>query len=263
MKPIYYENQVLFLMYHYFSSNESRYVISKERFHKQMDLLYQLGYKAISIEKYFDFVENGKSVPPNAVVITFDDGAKEIYDQAIPILKMYGYPSATFIIPKLIDDQEYNQSSGMWLSWDQIRELKKERMSFYSHTYNCHHYVDIDEKGNQKPSLANRIYLKDKKRCETEDEYRHRIKKDMLLAEKRITAELGNQPKFLCVPYGAYNDIVIEVGNEIGVKLFFTAHDGINHRNDRIVKRLEVWGDMDDDLFLDMIKHFCTPKALR
>ena len=74
----------------------------------------------------------------NGIVITFDDGEKNIYDHAFPLLKKYGLPALVFLIAG------YDGRSNDWdlsltgrrlkhLTWDEIREMKKGGVLFGSH----------------------------------------------------------------------------------------------------------------------------------
>ena len=57
-----------------------------------MGLLKEKGYRVISMDQFFDFLEFKASIPPKSVVITIDDGWLSAYEIAFPILKKYGYP---------------------------------------------------------------------------------------------------------------------------------------------------------------------------
>lgn len=55
----------------------------------------------------------GKPLPPNPVLVTFDDGYRDNYDIAVPILRRAGIP-ATFFIPTAFPD------SGRLFWWDRV-----------------------------------------------------------------------------------------------------------------------------------------------
>lgn len=63
---------VLVLEYHRFSDKESRWVRTFSRFQKDLDRLYRMGYRPVTVSEY---VENRMKLPPGAspVVLTFDD----------------------------------------------------------------------------------------------------------------------------------------------------------------------------------------------
>jgi peptidoglycan/xylan/chitin deacetylase (PgdA/CDA1 family) len=46
-----------------------------------------------------------KDIPPRAVAITFDDGYRDSYDNAFPILKRFGFPTTIFLTTGAIESQ--------------------------------------------------------------------------------------------------------------------------------------------------------------
>ncbi len=63
----------------------------------------------ISLEDALQMLEGAEEIPPNAVVITFDDGYRDNYLNAFPILKKYGIPATLFITVDPIE-----QKTGFW-----------------------------------------------------------------------------------------------------------------------------------------------------
>ena len=68
----------------------------------------------ISLDEMVDLIVNKKRIPHKTVSITFDDGYKNNYLCAYPILKKYNFPATIFIITSVVGEDEY-------LSWDEIR----------------------------------------------------------------------------------------------------------------------------------------------
>ena len=65
-------------------------------FRNQLELLSTLG-KFISQEDIKDYFLQGKQLPSKSFLITFDDGLKEQYELALPILTQMGIPAIFFI----------------------------------------------------------------------------------------------------------------------------------------------------------------------
>ena len=69
-------------------------IVETENFHKQMKFL-RKHYKVISLEY---FVENHKKLTDNKnVIITFDDGYKDNFANAYPVLQKYKLPATLFL----------------------------------------------------------------------------------------------------------------------------------------------------------------------
>ncbi|GIP40914.1 polysaccharide deacetylase [Paenibacillus sp. J31TS4] len=224
------------LMYHHISPNEEGVTITQERFAQQMQALEDASYRVISMEEYIGFMKENKPVPPNAVVITFDDGYESYYRFAYPEMKKHGFTGTNFVIVSYVD---MPNPSLPYLTWDQIQEMKKDGFSFYSHTYNLH--IKKSNGGKEPvPALTNRLWLDKENRLETEEEYRKRVKEDLLLAEQTLKEKLGNEQSILCFPFGAYNKTVLEIAREAGIQYYSTINDGINTQNGREFVRVHA-----------------------
>lgn len=233
-----YKNKVIVLMYHHIDAKESGATITAGRFGSHLKVLKDHGYNVISVEQFADFMQKKATVPDNAVVITFDDGYESFNTYAVPILKKYDMVATHFIIGTSTDEQK---ATTKHLTWETMRTLKSEGFSFYSHTYDSHHYKPTNKDGSKKaPMLSNRIYLKDQGRIETNKEYIARITKDTNKIEQRLKDELDNDYQMIAFPYGSFNTTVKKIQKEAGVNLFFTTRPGINKAGTDEVYRINA-----------------------
>jgi glycosyltransferase involved in cell wall biosynthesis len=74
-----------------------RYILPVERFRRQIAWLQRRGYRAISLDSLHDYLDHGAALPAKPVVITFDDGYRELETTATPILAAAGFPHTHFI----------------------------------------------------------------------------------------------------------------------------------------------------------------------
>lgn len=71
---------------------------------------------AVSLAEVVAAFEGGRPLPQQAVLITFDDGHRSVFDIGMPMLRDRGLPAVAFVIAGLIDsDQPF------W--WDEVIEL--------------------------------------------------------------------------------------------------------------------------------------------
>lgn len=89
-------------------------------FKKQMQYLADHNYQVISLRELGTLMRLGKKVSNNAVVLTFDDGDKNFYTQAYPILKKHGFSASIFLVNNWIERTPGN------LNWDDIKKLKAD-----------------------------------------------------------------------------------------------------------------------------------------
>lgn len=220
---------------------KSSIALSPTLFSEQMDALASHGYHVISMAQFIDWIRYGTPIPPNAVVLTFDDGYEDFYTTAFPILKKHGFPATDFIIVGTIDNRIPHDPYKR-LTWAQMRMMMKYGMSFYSHTFNQHHLEDTTASGDPKPMLAYPIYLKKEHRVETEAEYEARITHDLMLANEEIHKELGETSDILAFPYGAYNPTILRIANNLGIHYFFSITQGINDRTqaEKMIYRVDM-----------------------
>ena len=102
--------------------------VSRGMFEQQMRLLKEKGYRVISIDQFFDFLEFKSTLPPKSVVITIDDGWRSAYEIAFPILQKYGYPATLFIYTDRIIDTPQT------LSWGLLQEMAGYGIDIQCHT---------------------------------------------------------------------------------------------------------------------------------
>jgi peptidoglycan/xylan/chitin deacetylase (PgdA/CDA1 family) len=81
-------------------------------FEKQIKYL-RRRYRLMSLAELGHALNEGTTIPSNAAVVTFDDGYKDNYLNAYPILKRYDVPATVFLATGHIDD-----ATMFW--WDKV-----------------------------------------------------------------------------------------------------------------------------------------------
>jgi peptidoglycan/xylan/chitin deacetylase (PgdA/CDA1 family) len=216
------------LSYHNFSleKSTSRMTVTKAAFEEQMKLLRDKGYRVISMDQLFDFLEFKSQIPKKSVVITIDDGWRSAYDIALPILKEYGYPATFFVYTDLI------VGSHKTLSWELVKELAKNGIDVQGHTKTHRDLTLVDKK-------------------ESFTEYFEAIKKELSESARVIKAKVGKDIKYLSYPNGETNHLVIELVKKCGYRGAFTIRREGNpfFIHDYRVNRSMIYGDFDLNQF--------------
>lgn len=225
IKPPLYENGFIVLMYHDLNyDTRVEGTIAPDLFESQMAYLKKNDFYVLNLEEMQTFLWHNKPIPPQSVMITFDDGYENLYRYAFPILQSYNFPAIVFSIVGTADEKY-----GPHLKWDQMRKMTDSGLiSFQSHTYACHNYAPVDPKGTWLPTLISRLYSAPKGHSETETEYKCRIKEDLKKAKDRLEQKLETCVNALAFPYGHFNEVAIEIASSLGYKNFFTVKSGIN-----------------------------------
>jgi peptidoglycan/xylan/chitin deacetylase (PgdA/CDA1 family) len=178
------------LMYHYISEpppDADNYrldlSIAPHVFADHMAYLHRAGYTTISLYHLLDALTWGRSLPEKPVILTFDDGYRDNYENAFPILQHYGFTAAFFILTEPID-----RGSERYMTWPQIEEMAAAGM-------------DIEPHSKTHPDLRNRP--------------RDFMIWEILGSAQTVEAHTGRYPRFFAYPSGWYDDTLIEFLKEI------------------------------------------------
>lgn len=111
-------DKVLILTYHRFSSERHPSKISAAEFAAHLEYLKRYN-RVLSLSEAAEHLKNGNSLPPNATVITIDDGYADAYDVAFPILKQFEMPATLYVVTDFLDGK-------CWLWTDLMRYVLTE-----------------------------------------------------------------------------------------------------------------------------------------
>ena len=108
-----HRKKIIILMYHGFTDKRAHEGIENSQglhldikgFKLQIEYLKKY-YNVISLGRLIEYYSNGAEIPPNAAVITIDDGYKSSYTLAYPVLKQFNVPAAIFLTTDFIDKKE-------------------------------------------------------------------------------------------------------------------------------------------------------------
>jgi peptidoglycan/xylan/chitin deacetylase (PgdA/CDA1 family) len=175
--------------------------VTPQAFEEQMAYLAAHNFHSTSVADLIAYLEQGRPLPENPVIITFDDGWEETYTVGFPILRKYGL-SATFFIPA-----NWVENLDGTLSWAQIEEMDRAGMEIGSHTM-THPYLI-----KSTPEMLTWELENSKARLE-----KHTSKPVIALA----------------YPFGLYDDNVIQQTKAAGYRAAFTIEPGLWASRDRI-----------------------------
>lgn len=116
-------------------SNSGKLQVSANKFEKQMKWIKKCGYKTLTMEEFVEWYEGKRTIPKKSVLITFDDGYKNVVKYAVPILKKNKMHATMFIAGIWVG------SSG-FVSKSTIKKLQKGNViDIESHGYALHKRV--------------------------------------------------------------------------------------------------------------------------
>lgn len=246
---VYYKNKVIVLMYHDVRPNPTNIKsLDTGVFKQQLDAMKANGFHWITMSQYADFITKRRPVPDNAVLMTFDDGYESFYQHVYPILEQYHVPATSFLIVGTVGNKKLPGLPK--LDWQQVLEMHRAGIDFYSHTYNSHAYGYIRIAGKNKdrsePMLMGPEDNKTLHHVETDEEYTRRVSGDLGLSDQILREKLGNTRNILAFPYGGYSKPVIDICHQLGVEVTFSVKQGINSPGQYIGYRVNA-GGMDNN----------------
>lgn len=172
--------RVPILMYHYVSDPPADadrvrrdLTVSPGAFEAQLHYLRDAGHTTVSLYHLHAHLSKGTALPRKPVVLTLDDGYRDAYTHAFPLLRRYGMKATFFVVTDFIHDQRPE-----YLTWPMVKEMFRAGMSIESHTRN-----HVDVRGKSYNYLAWQL----------------------LGAIENIQYYTGQRPRFLAYPSGRYD----------------------------------------------------------
>jgi peptidoglycan/xylan/chitin deacetylase (PgdA/CDA1 family) len=194
------------------AERRNKLAITPELFERQMRFLKERHYNVVALETLIPYLRDGKKIPPKTVAITFDDGYKNNYTYAFPILKRYQFPATIFIIV-----EEVGRPLNDHLSWDEMKEMQDSGLVFFGS-----HAMGPDP-----------LY-----KIKTEDELHRQIFDSKKILEKR----LGREVAVFSYPEGAFDEHVLGLVREAGYQMAVATSPGKETANNDLfaLKRQRV-----------------------
>lgn len=98
-----YAKKIRVLMYHRIlprgvTAYGNELFLDKEMFRQQLALLDRWGYTAITFQDYHLILEGQLDFPRKPVILTFDDGYLDMFENAYPLLEEYGMRAVVFVL---------------------------------------------------------------------------------------------------------------------------------------------------------------------
>jgi peptidoglycan/xylan/chitin deacetylase (PgdA/CDA1 family) len=107
--------------------------VSPQVFAAHIRQLREEGFRGVSLGEALDALKSGTS-DEKLIVITFDDGYRDFYEAAFPVLSENRFTATVFLMTSFVGDAASTFKGKQCLTWPQVRELAAHGIHFGSHT---------------------------------------------------------------------------------------------------------------------------------
>ncbi|WP_158772004.1 polysaccharide deacetylase family protein [Paraglaciecola sp. L1A13] len=184
------DNAVILLYHHVSNTTPASTSVTPQTFTQHMNYLAE-HYNVLPLKDIIVALQKKRTLPDNAIAITFDDGFKNIYQNGHPIMAKLNLPYTVFINPDLVNKVDYH------LSWDDMRNMAKQGASFANHNLRHEHMLNRLPDESDTAWLARRIA-------------------DIQQAEALLEENLDVKDKFFAYPYGEFSPALQARLTELG-----------------------------------------------
>jgi peptidoglycan/xylan/chitin deacetylase (PgdA/CDA1 family) len=226
------------LMYHSISEETEenvpayyRTATSPKSFAAQMALLRAQGYEVLGLRDGLEIFLRENSPARKLAVITFDDGFRDFFTAALPVLRQNNFGATVFLPTAFIGRERRGFKGRECMTWNEVRESQQAGIEFGSHTVNHPKLYELD-----LPQI----------RAELEQ------------SKAAIENELGRPVRSFAYPYAfpsadaAFTKVFVASLKETGYDCNVTTKIGLAGKQDDpfTLKRLPINSADDDSLFL-------------
>lgn len=218
---------VAVMMYHHVNAScverDKINTVSPASFARQMEFLSRNNFHVLGIDEYVEALVSGRPLPLRSVVITFDDGDKDNFTEAYPVLRRYGFPAAMFVPSNTIGVVAPDPRDSK-MTWPDLREMAAHKITIGSHLMDEEYLPDLPPERQREEIFGSKVAL-----------------------EKG----LGHPVLYIAYPTGGFSAGIEAMAREAGYRAAFTTNRGKDRFNRDLfaIRRVHI-KDSDNDLVL-------------
>lgn len=194
------------LMYHHIRINPmpndalwASLNVAPDLLDSELNYLSTHNYHVIGLTELYEALNGEFKLPENPIVLSFDDGYKNFYENAYPLLKKYNMKAIEFVITNV-------ETAPAYLSWEQIIEMDKSGL------------IEIGAHSQHHPNLPSLSLAA--------------IDQEIIGSKNDIEAHLGKKTNWFAYPYGSYNNYIVSTVQKAGfIGAVSTNYSGIQNKN--------------------------------
>jgi peptidoglycan/xylan/chitin deacetylase (PgdA/CDA1 family) len=167
-------------------------------------------FRVVGLSALLEKLERGEDVSRH-LAITFDDGYRDNFETAAPVLRRFGLPACFFIVTNFIGSHDvpwWDAEHAIvpeWMSWKDVQELQTQGFELGAHTQN-HVDLGLVEGAEAVAEIAG--------------------------SRQRLLAETGTLVRYFSYPYGRVHQITAanrDAVRQAGFSCCLSAYGGVVH----------------------------------
>lgn len=185
--------------------------LSPDQFRRHMWMLRVRGYRGVSMDDGLPYLRGEKT--GKVAVITFDDGYQDNLENALPVLREFGFSATCYLVSDCLGsynrwDAELLKVRKPLMDVAAVRQWLDAGMRVGSHTCSHPHLPRLEREAKRREIIASRL---------------------------KLEALLGVSIEHLCYPFGEYDEECIEAATEVGYVTAVTTKRGTPRRDTRLL----------------------------
>ncbi len=188
------------------------HVVDRASFHSDLSFLKRNDYQTLDADALLRHLRGERQAEERSVLLSFDDGPRNLYNIVFPLLKSFGMNAVAFLSTKFHPHEAGISKSKLRdlpCTWSQVREMHESGcFDFQSHTHE-HRYIPrwpeplrlIGSELNSINKLRGSVLS---------------IEEDFLISKEILDHELGKSVQHLAFPMYQGNKTAIEKGVACG-----------------------------------------------
>jgi peptidoglycan/xylan/chitin deacetylase (PgdA/CDA1 family) len=194
--------RVPILMYHYIRINPDprdrlgfNLSVTPSDFKLQMDWLRDNGYHPVDFDDLRAYIFENQSLPARPVLLTFDDGYRDMYTTAFPILHAHRFKGVSYVVSGFLNSPNY-------ITTEMLQEMDALGVQIGAHTVS---HADLT-----KVSAAD-------------------LHHEVFDSKAELEALVGHPVVDFCYPSGKFSDAVASTVLAAGFQTATTTQQGVAH----------------------------------
>ncbi|HLP86836.1 MAG TPA: polysaccharide deacetylase family protein [Candidatus Paceibacterota bacterium] len=201
------------LLYHGITEIPGRFNITEDQFLEQMSTLRKAGYKTITMNDLYLFLNNKKNLPEKSFLLTFDDARLDSFLGGDPVLKLLDY-NAVMFTPTESTLSRANNGTGYYLNTSLLKTMiKSGRWELGSHAVQqTGGFIPISKSGIKANFLSNKMWISDEEGVESDEEYDNRVKTELGQSKNLLEKTFNVSINSFAYPFSDYGQQSVNNG---------------------------------------------------